>query len=162
MISYKELPSLARKFLGVLAFYAVPPYTRRLHEIRGVQFTDPPSVFIGTNVAIDRTYPELVKIGSNVTISSGASIMAHSSPPMSIQNTYKSAEQKEIDIGDNVYIGANAVVLPGVTVGDWSIIGAGAIVTKDVPEYKIVVGNPAEVIGDLRETDPEDVPIGGQ
>ena len=45
-----------------------------------------------------------------------------------------------------MWIGANAVILPGVTVGKGSVVGAGAIVTKDVPEYAIVGGNPAKVI----------------
>lgn len=53
---------------------------------------------------------------------------------------------KNITVGDNVWIGAYAVVLPGVTIGSNSVVGAGSIVTKDVPEFAIAVGNPARVI----------------
>ena len=55
-----------------------------------------------------------------------------------------------IEIGDDVWIGANVVVLDGVTVGAHSILAAGAIVTKDVPEYAIMGGNPARVLRDRR------------
>jgi maltose O-acetyltransferase len=51
-----------------------------------------------------------------------------------------------ITIGDDVWIGTRAILLPGVTVGRGAIIGAGAVVTRDVPEYAIVAGNPARVI----------------
>jgi UDP-2-acetamido-3-amino-2,3-dideoxy-glucuronate N-acetyltransferase len=48
-------------------------------------------------------------------------------------------------------IGANATILPGVTVGEWAMIGAGAVVTKDVPAYSVAMGNPAKVIGKVDE-----------
>ncbi len=53
---------------------------------------------------------------------------------------------KPIIIGNNVWIGAGAIVLPGVTVGDNAVIGAGSVVTGDVPENTVVVGNPAKII----------------
>jgi acetyltransferase-like isoleucine patch superfamily enzyme len=49
-------------------------------------------------------------------------------------------------IGNNVWIGDKATILPGVTIGDGAIIGANAVVTKDVPPYSVVVGNPARII----------------
>ena len=49
-------------------------------------------------------------------------------------------------IGSNVWIGANAIVLPGVTIGKGSVIGAGIVVTKDIPPYSVAVGVPAKVI----------------
>ncbi len=54
--------------------------------------------------------------------------------------------EKEIVIGNDVWIGANAIILRGVNVSDGAVIGAGAVVTKDVPPYAIVAGNPAKVI----------------
>lgn len=56
-----------------------------------------------------------------------------------------------IRIGNNVWIGSNATVLQGVTVGDWAVIGAGAVVTRDVPPMSIVGGVPARVIRYLTE-----------
>lgn len=56
---------------------------------------------------------------------------------------------RPIVLGNNVWIGAGAIVLPGVTVGDNSIIGAGAVVTRDVPANAVAVGNPARVVRTL-------------
>lgn len=60
------------------------------------------------------------------------------------QNT--TLENKKIIIGNDVWIGANSSILPGVTIGSGAIIGAGSVVTKDVPPYAIVVGNPGKII----------------
>lgn len=55
-------------------------------------------------------------------------------------------EQRPIKIGNDVWIGQNVIILPGVTVGNGCIIGAGAVVTKNVPDYAIVGGNPAKIL----------------
>ena len=56
---------------------------------------------------------------------------------------------KDVHIGNNVWIGAGAIILPGITIGDNSIVGAGAVVTKDVPSNVVVVGNPAKIIKNI-------------
>ena len=56
---------------------------------------------------------------------------------------------KPITVGDNVWIGGNVVVLPGVTIGSNSVIGAGSVVTKDIPSNVVAVGNPCKVIKEL-------------
>ncbi len=58
-------------------------------------------------------------------------------------------------IGNNVWIGANSVILPGITIGDNSVIGAGSIVTKDIPENVVAVGNPCRVLRPISERDKE-------
>lgn len=55
-------------------------------------------------------------------------------------------QTEQVVIGKNVWIGANASILPGVTIGDHSVIGAGSTVTEDVPAYSVVVGNPAKIV----------------
>lgn len=57
-----------------------------------------------------------------------------------------SGEMRPVTIGDDVWIGARAIILPGITIGNHAIIGAGAVVTKDIPDYAIVGGNPAKII----------------
>lgn len=57
-----------------------------------------------------------------------------------------SEENQEVIIGNDVWIGARAIILPGVSIGNGSIVGAGAVVSKNVEEYSIVVGNPARIV----------------
>ncbi len=60
-----------------------------------------------------------------------------------------------IKIGNNVWIGANSVILPGVNIGDNSVIGAGSIVTKDIPSNVVAVGNPCKVMREINQRDME-------
>jgi len=62
------------------------------------------------------------------------------------RRTPRGAPAKPIRIGRNVWIGFDCVVLPGVTIGDGSIVGARSVVTQDVPPFTVVAGNPARVI----------------
>jgi acetyltransferase-like isoleucine patch superfamily enzyme len=57
----------------------------------------------------------------------------------------RNQEHKRVTIGNDVWIGCNSVIMPGIQIGDGAIIGAGAVVTKDIPDYAIAVGVPAEV-----------------
>lgn len=59
----------------------------------------------------------------------------------------------DVTIGDNVWIGGNAVIMPGVTIGSNCVIGAGSVVTKDIPDWSIAAGNPARVIRKITEED---------
>ncbi len=60
-------------------------------------------------------------------------------------------EYQKVTIGDDVWIGRRVIILPGVTIGSSSIIGAGAVVAKDIPPYSVAVGNPARVIKNRKE-----------
>ena len=64
-----------------------------------------------------------------------------------------------IIIGDGVWIGQNAIILPGVSIGDKSIIGAGSVVTHDVPSYCVAVGNPARIIKKYSNTEKKWISI---
>jgi acetyltransferase-like isoleucine patch superfamily enzyme len=86
--------------------------------------------------------------GNNVAIGPNTCLICHSnyySPKTLITETHIS---KNIIINENVFIGANATILPGITIGKNSIVGAGAVVTRDVPPNTIVGGVPAEKIKD--------------
>lgn len=85
-----------------------------------------------------------ITIGSGVNIAGGSYILAH-------VGWRPGKERQETKLGDNVKIYVNAVVLPGVEIGENSIVGAGAIVTKDVPPNVVVMGNPARVIMKLED-----------
>lgn len=96
----------------------------------------------GMNSNID-TLSDLVEIGEGFISAPGSMILAHDAS--TIIHCGKVRVEKTI-IGKNVFLGANAVILPGIKVGDGVIIGAGSIVTKDVPERMVVGGNPAKII----------------
>lgn len=90
-----------------------------------------------------------VMIGPNVTI-------ATAGHPIEPELRKKVAQFNiSVHIGDNVWIGANSVVLPGVTIGENSVIGAGSIVTKDIPSNVVAVGNPCRVLREIGERDKE-------
>jgi len=92
-------------------------------------------------------------IGRNCSISSGVQIYTHDSVRWSLEGlkkdriNYSHIDRAPVTIGNNVYVGANAVVVKGVTVGDCCVIGAGAVVTKDLPPYSAAFGVPAKTIG---------------
>lgn len=94
-----------------------------------------------------------VRIGKNVQIAPNVSIYTAGHPlhPDSRNSGYEYGI--DITIGDNVWIGGNTCVMPGVTIGDNVVIGAGSVVTKDIPANMIAVGNPCRVIREITEAD---------
>lgn len=95
------------------------------------------------NSLIDTLIPQMVEIGENFVSAPNSIILAHDAS--TFYHTGKYRVEKTI-IGDNVFLGANATILPGVKVGNNSIIGAGSVVTKDVPTNTVVAGNPAKIL----------------
>lgn len=100
---------------------------------------------IGNGVSID--YVGKVFIGNYVDISSGAKIFSHKHDPYAMAYEESTpAIPSTTTISDHVWIGSNAIILPGITIGEHAVVGAGAVVTKDVPSGTIVAGNPAKII----------------
>jgi acetyltransferase-like isoleucine patch superfamily enzyme len=152
------LKSVSHAMKGFLAnvaacFFYPPVLIAWLHCIRGVNFKNIRSVFISFNVCIDSVFPEHVFIGEDVWLTRNVVILAHFNPS-NMQRTYLGDVQvKDTVIEDGVFIGVNAVILPGVTVGRGALVGAGSVVSKDVPPFSIVGGNPARVIRWLNDHD---------
>ena len=95
------------------------------------------SAKISFGARLDKTNPKGIHIGDESYIASGAVIFSHDFTRALHSDTY---------IGKRCFIGANAIVMCGVKIGDEVIVGAGAVVTKDVPSNCIVAGNPAKII----------------
>jgi len=107
-------------------------------------------VLIGdhTRIGLHNTIIGPVTIGSHVNLAQGITITAlnhnFDNPEMRIDE--QGVSTTPVILGDDIWIGANAVVLPGVTIGNHSVVAAGAIVTKDVPPHSLVAGVPAKII----------------
>ena len=109
-------------------------------------------VFIGQNVFSDDARPDLITIHDNVTILVGSTILSHIYPPTHFSKVIKFREQG-VELKKSCYIGANVLILPGVTIGQYSIIGAGSVVTKSIPSYSLAYGVPAHVVRKINKED---------
>lgn len=90
-----------------------------------------------------------VKFGDNVFIAPNCGFYT-AGHPLDYETRNKGLEYaKPIEVGNNVWIGGNVVVLPGVSIGDNVVIGAGSVVTKDIPSNSVAVGNPCRVIKNI-------------
>jgi acetyltransferase-like isoleucine patch superfamily enzyme len=111
-----------------------------------------PSLIIGSNVYINSGFKALVAaklvIEDNVTIANDVSVITenHGLDASTASYLDNDLQVKDVIIHQGAWIGENAILLPGVTIGKKSIVGAGSIVTKDIPDYAMAVGNPARVI----------------
>lgn len=92
---------------------------------------------------MDFQYPGLITVGNEVTIASGCRILAHDA---AMGYLTRSTRVGVVEIGDHCFIGAGTIILPNVRIGEWSIVGVGSVVTKDIPPHSVAVGNPARVI----------------
>ena len=97
---------------------------------------------------LDPTHCFLITIGDDVTMSIRVTVMAHDA---STKKNLGYTKIGQVHIGNHVFIGANTTILPGVTIGDYAVIGAGSIVTHDVPARTVVAGVPAKEICDVDE-----------
>lgn len=117
----------------------------------GVSFGDGSQIEIGdySDIGVDCRIYGPVKIGDNVMMGPEAMVFSINhrfdrfDVPMRKQGDSK---PEPVTIGDDVWIGARVIILPGVEIGNGAVIGAGAIVTKDLPCYAIACGNPAKVV----------------
>ena len=102
-----------------------------------------PTVRFSMTTKLDITNPKGVHIGEYSYLAFEATVLSHDFPNAAYPDTY---------IGKNCFIGARSIICPGVRIGDGVIVGAGSIVTKDVPDNCLVAGSPARV---LRENLPQ-------
>jgi len=118
----------------------------------------------GTNLSVgDRFYANTgcvvldsapVAVGDRVLLGPAVQLLA-ATHPLEPELRAQGLEYAEpIAVGDDVWLGGGAIVLPGVTIGDRAVVGAGSVVTRDVPADAVVAGNPARVIRSLEEAAP--------
>jgi acetyltransferase-like isoleucine patch superfamily enzyme len=142
----------SKTVLGLLHILAMnAPHeklSKLLYKLRGTKIGK--KVYIDKNVFIEGWRPNLIEIEDNVEIGPGVIITA-------IDSSYNAVSKEtpilygKVKIKRNAYIGAGAIILPGVTIGEYSIVAAGAVVTKDVPPRTVVAGVPARVIKSVED-----------
>ncbi len=114
------------------------------------------NVYLGYDVNIDSAYPELVEIEDHARIGIGAIILAHSRPADAWMK-HLGEQVAAVRIRRHASLYAGAIVMPGVTVGEYAIVREGAVVTADVPPFTVVAGSPARVIDELPRDKVDDV-----
>lgn len=122
----------------------------------GVKYAREIGVGVGENCRIYTrefgTEPFLICIGNNVTVTSGVRFITHDgSGSLVIDEKGRRFYFAKIYVGNNVMIGVNSIILPGVKIDDNVIIAAGSVVTKSIPENSIVAGVPAKIIGSFND-----------
>lgn len=101
--------------------------------------------------------PYLIKLCSNITITHGVVFITHDASTRLFRSQFPEMNEKygnkfgTITILDNCFIGINSIILPGLTIGPNSIVGAGSVVTKNIPPNSVFAGNPAKYICSLEE-----------
>lgn len=146
----KERDKILKEVLGTYGenIYIIPPISANC----GLT-----NVHVGKNVVINFNASIVddgeIFIGDDVMIGPNVTIATACHPISPVLRKHKLQYNKSVHIGNNVWIGGGAIILPGVNIGDNAIIGGGSVVTKDVPANVIAVGNPAKVLREITDDD---------
>lgn len=161
---FLDMDLLILRIVSIIPFYFVRWFFYSLAGVKigkgahihiGTQFYNPKGVSIGEGSVIGQNAfldgRDKLIIGKFVDIASD--VMIYNSEHDIHSETFE-ATSGPVEIGDYVFIGPRVIILPGVKIGKGAVLGAGAVVTKDVEEFKIVGGVPAQVIGERNLKDP--------
>ncbi len=117
------------------------------------------NIFIGENFYANYNCVILdcapVTIGANVLFAPGVNIFTAGHPVHHEPRNEEFEYAFPVSIGDNVWVGGNVIINPGISIGNNAVIGAGSVVTKDIPPNVIAVGNPCNVIREIKEEDKQ-------
>jgi acetyltransferase-like isoleucine patch superfamily enzyme len=135
--------------LSILTMFTFPyQVTVFLHRLRGVKIGKQSHVARG--VILDERNPELIEIGNGVAVTSGVMILCHQRDLSEYRHGMYAMhcpfKEGKVIVKDGAHLGIGSIIMPGVTIGEGAIIGAGAVVTHDIPPYSVAVGVPAKVI----------------
>lgn len=142
---------VARRFRGLLARQMLDRCGTNVDVNRGAWFGSGKGVELGdrSGIGLDCLIMGPVTIGDDVMMGPRCVILAQNHETSSVaepMNAQGFQEERRVVIGDDVWIGAGATILPGRAIGSGSIVAAGSVVTRDVPPMAVVGGNPARVI----------------
>jgi acetyltransferase-like isoleucine patch superfamily enzyme len=133
---------LATRIRDWLRNFAVTLRTRYFVSVWKMEIGE--GTTISFSAKLDLTNPRGIHIGKYTTVTFGAAILTHD---------YVNNRDSDVRIGDNCFIGAHSIILPGVTIGDHCIVSAASVVARDLPAGSFVAGNPARVLERNIKTD---------
>jgi maltose O-acetyltransferase len=160
-----DLELMKLRWVGHIPFHCVRRFFYRIVGIKigkratihmWANFFQPKNISIGEGTIVgDHVFLDgraSLKIGKEVDIAS--SVMIYNSEHDLESEDFK-AREEPVEIGDYVFIGPRAIILPGVKIGKGATVAAGAVVTSDVPDFAIVGGVPAKIIGERKNKNPQ-------
>ena len=145
------------KLFGKISPAKVTEWSYLFYKKHGMKFEKGKPNYIASTVYFDGGDYSRISIGAGVTISSHVSFLTHDWAlntvirSMDITLDYTLGRHLPIIIHDNVFIGRSSIIMPGATIGEGSIIGAGSVVRGNIPPFSVVVGNPGIIVKDSRE-----------
>jgi hypothetical protein len=149
-LGFKSAKKVWRYFFLHFSNLPMPGHWRwKVCKLGGIKFSDSKDnkdhfVFIGDNITWDTAYPEEIEIGNHVHITTGCVLLTHY---MSLdERGWITWHKGHIKIEDYAFIGAKTIITKPVTIGHHSVVGAGSVVTKDIPPCEIWGGVPAKFI----------------
>ncbi|NJD51378.1 MAG: acyltransferase [Candidatus Methanoperedens sp.] len=176
----KILRTIKRIFLYIAEYIPVPfgAFRMLLYKLAGLKMEKGVTIEYGVHIGgnFENVYLkenveiaqgvylhayDRIEIGKNTAVGPFAKIITNQNSRLEVNklNRFYKPFKKPIVIGDNVYIGTGAIILPGVTVHEMAVVGAGAVVTKDVTSFTVVAGVPARVVKNLAKK--ENMQYGG-
>jgi len=138
-----------RRYSLMIGMNIIPLSSLRIYLLRLTGVRVGTGCYIGFNVMPDTNYPELISIGDNVTISHNCVIIAHTQTPARSRLSTLYQHKNPVHIGNGSWIGMNSIILPGAVISDHCFIGAGSVVTSNMPTMYLCAGNPCKPVKPL-------------
>ncbi len=148
---------LLKYFMNMVILSPINPRKFRPWILRKIGCTVGKNVFIGDNVKVDAGHSDLIILEENAHVAGGCRLLCHQ---RDLSNYYVGDDYAKLPyklgkviLKKGSLVGMNSFVMPGVTVGEGAIVGAGSMVTKDIPAWTIAVGRPAKVVKQIKKRD---------
>ena len=143
-MKFLSLKKIKNVFFLKLSNLPMPGHAWRPFFVRlgGIQVVDYKKTFFGENIGWDTVNPELIIVESGVRITAGCTILTHFIDP-------KTGDYRDgtVLLKKGAFVGTKSIITKPVTIGRYAVIGAGSVVTKDIPDGEVWAGNPARCIG---------------